>query len=249
MTLFSTTAQLQRIRDIISSYHRLPFSGDAIPGAILEGTLAQVREGHVLGKYDFVDVVRYADRVGWQVKSTAAATPVTWKRAKISDRNKLITASERDPTARNTLGRAIIDFCNEAIAKDFAKYEIDAIGYSRLIVHRDGTATYFERELVTRARPILFDPDEFEWHWTAQRLGLKKEQLSAFHGIHRPTNTKWWAWHGRGENQLHFSGEGAWWPRPQDPHAITFQLPEHRFSLDELTELLDPQGGKPPPVR
>ena len=244
MTLFSTTGQLRRIRDIISGYHRLPFSRSSIPGYVMEGALAQVRNADVLGKYDFVDVIHRADRVGWQVKSTAANTPVTWKRAKISNRNELINASTLSEKGRKELGKAIIDFCNAAISKDFEKHPIDAIGYSRLIAHRDGMATYFERELVTRANPTLFDPDEFQWNWSEQRVGLKKEQLSAFHGMHLPTMKKWWAWHGRGENQLHFPGESTWWPEPQAQHTIRFRLPENRFALDELLNLLDPQAKK-----
>lgn len=246
MSLLSNRSQLEHIRDIISSYHRLPFSGDNVPGAIMEGALAQVRGARVLGRYDFVDVVKKESRIGWQVKSTAAATPVTWKRAKLENRKDLIEASEASAEGLKALGKAIIDFCNAAIARDFAKHPIDAIGYARLITHGDGSATYFERELVTRRQPVLFDPDDFEWRWTEQRTGLKKEQLSALHGTHRPTGKKWWAWHGKGENQLHFSGEGTWWPGSQDPNAIRFRLPEDRFSLEELLVLLDPKAGKPP---
>jgi len=65
----------------------------------MEGTLAQVREARVLPTYDFIDVMKDGERVGWQVKSTAASTPVTWKRAKIAERNKLITDSETDKAA------------------------------------------------------------------------------------------------------------------------------------------------------
>ncbi|MBS5905277.1 MAG: hypothetical protein KIC89_21700 [Acetobacteraceae bacterium] len=247
MTTYSTPTHLARIRDILCSYFRLPFSGDRIPGDVMEGTLAQVRDATRLGRYDFIDVVKEAERVGWQVKSTAEGTPVTWKRAKIEGRTDLIAASETGAEGRRALGKAIIDFCNAAVARDFERYAIDQILYARLIVHPDATATYFERELATRREPRIFDPSDFEWHWTTQRTGLKKEQLSAFHGIQKASGKKWWAWHGRGENQLHFSGESEWWPSPVDPHSIRFDLPTERFSLDELLELLDPKAGKPDP--
>lgn len=218
----------------------MPFSGERIPGDVLEGALAHIRGGRRLGKYDFVDVVHDNARVGWQVKSTAEATPVTWKRAKISGRDGLIRKSENSDDGARELGKAIIDFCNAAIIRAFDEYNIDVIGYARLIVHPDATATYFERKLVTRESPTLFKHDDFRWNWTRQREGGKKEQLSAFHGYHAATNTKWWAWHGRGENQLHFSGERTWWPPCSDTNAIRFRLPDTRYTLDELIGLLDP---------
>lgn len=242
MTKYSTPDQLNRISDIICSYYRLPFSGNRIHGDVLEGILAQVRNAIPLGRYDFIDVVKESDRVGWQVKSTAESTPVTWKRAKIEGRNDLIALSEKSSDGRHKLGKAIIDFCNTAVYRDFTRYSIDAIIYARLILHPNGTATYFEREIATRKHPQLFNPDDFEWTWTDQRTGLKKEQLSAFHGIHKSSGKKWWAWHGRGENQLHFSGERTWWPPENDRYHITFALPTEKFSLDELLELLDPKA-------
>ena len=42
----------------------------------------QLRQGEVLGTYDFVDVIKRGSKCGWQVKSTKESTPVTWKRAK-----------------------------------------------------------------------------------------------------------------------------------------------------------------------
>jgi hypothetical protein len=211
----------------------------------MEGTLAQVRDATRLGRYDFIDVVKETERVGWQVKSTAQSTPVTWKRAKVEGRNDLIRASESGPDGRQALGNTIIDFCNAAVARDFERYEIDHILYSRLIIHANGTATYFEKEIATRQKPQVFKAADFEWHWTEQRTGLKKEQLSAFHGIHKRSGKKWWAWHGRGENQLHFSGESEWWPESSDPHSINFELPTERFALDELLEFLDPKAKRP----
>ena len=96
MTVFSTPEQLSRIRAIVSSYSRLPFSGRRVPGEVLEGAFAHVRGARRLGRYDFVDVVDEIARAGWQVKSTGEKTPVTWKRAKIAGRDDLIRRSEVD---------------------------------------------------------------------------------------------------------------------------------------------------------
>jgi len=93
--IFSSQKQLEEIKRILSKYLRLPFSGDSIPGAVMESVLAQVRSGRRLGTYDFVDVVSSAEECGWQVKSTKAGTPVTWKRAKLPNSNELIEKSER----------------------------------------------------------------------------------------------------------------------------------------------------------
>ena len=81
--IFSSPAQLAEIGRVLSTYMRLPLSTDTIPGSIMEALLAYVRKGVVLGKYDFVDVIKPETKCGWQVKSTKASTPVTWKRAKI----------------------------------------------------------------------------------------------------------------------------------------------------------------------
>ena len=66
--IFSTFEQLSRLADVLSKYIRLPFSTDTIPGAILEGALAYVRQAEVLRTYDFVDVINRESRIGWQVK-------------------------------------------------------------------------------------------------------------------------------------------------------------------------------------
>ena len=237
MTSFSDINQLARVRDILCNYRKLPFSGDRVPGDVLEWILAEVRGGRRLGRYDFIDVVKEEHRVGWQVKSTAEDTPVTWKRAKIPNRNQMISASEKTDQGCRELGKAIIDFCNAAIARDVEKYKIDQIMYARLVLHPDRYVTYFERQLVTRASQQLFNPDDFEWSWAVDRNVRKKEQLSAFHGIHRHTGEKWWAWHGRGENQLHFSGERFWWPPDGNVNSIKFQLPDQRLTLNEFLAL------------
>ena len=114
------------------------------------------------------------------------------------------------------------------------------IGYSRLILHPDRRVTYYERLLCTRSHPKIFDPNDFEWRWSKPKKTVKKEQLSALHGIHRKTGRKWWAWHGLGENQLHFSGENTWWPSDENSHVVTFNFPteDERMSLDKFVKLL-----------
>jgi hypothetical protein len=92
--IFSSTAQLMEIGRVLSSYMRLPLSSDTIPGGIMEALFAHVREGVMLGKYDFVDVIKPGSKCGWQVKSTKASTPVTWKRAKIPMRENQLHFSE-----------------------------------------------------------------------------------------------------------------------------------------------------------
>jgi hypothetical protein len=241
MSVYSEAVQLGKIRDILSSYVRLPFSGDSIPGAIMEGLLAHVRGGQRLNTYDFVDVVDRQNKVGWQVKSTKAATPVTWKRAKIPNAEELVKDSRNSADGLQALGDAIIHFCNRHAQESLALYRINEIGYSRLILFDDKRVVYFERLLCTRERPQLFDPIDFSWRWSEPKKTKKKEQLSALHGIHRRSGEKWWAWHGLGENQLHFSGEGTWWPKKEDTHSVTFTLPSDsdKLSVEAFLALLD----------
>jgi hypothetical protein len=202
--IFSSTAQLKEIGRVLSTYMRLPLSSDTIPGAVMEALLGHIREGEVLGKYDFVDVIKQTTKCGWQVKSTKEGTPVTWKRAKIPNREKLVAASRKSKSGLQALGNAIIDFCNAHVLASLNTYELEQIGYCRLIIHDDGQVTYFERLLATRQNPQLFKPSDFVWKWSKPKKMKKKEQLSALHGIHKATKKKWFAWHGLGENQLHF---------------------------------------------
>ncbi len=229
---------------------RLPFSGVSIPGAVIEGVLGHVRDGDILRTYDFVDVVNRGAAVGWQVKSTLAQTPVTWKRAKIPDRPELIIASERSSSGLQALGDAIINFCNEHAEESIRRYNLSKIGYARLLICDDEQAVYFERLLCTRDDPRVFRPEEFSWRWSTPKETNKKEQLSALHGTHKTTGKKWFAWHGRGENQLHFSGEGNWWPKPGDRHAIAFRLPSGagRLSLEAFIDLLAASDNPLPPT-
>jgi hypothetical protein len=111
------------------------------------------------------------------------------------------------------------------------RYGLDAIGYARAIVF-DESIVYFERELVTKDCPELFKAGDFEWRWAKPKTTAKKEQLPALHGYSRSTGKKSWAWHGLGENQLHFSGEAAWWPQEGDPHRVSIQVPS---PVDQIT--------------
>lgn len=206
----------------------------------MESILAHVRGGTVLNTYDFVDVIRRDMGIGWQVKSTKAETPVTWKRAKIPNASALIEASKESDLGLQALGDAIVRFCNEHASASMSTYQLSKIGYSRLILHRTGSVSYFERVLCSIDAPDVFDPTDFAWQWSTPKVTVRKEQLPALHGIHIATGDKWWAWHGLGENQLHFYGESTWWPPGSSLHTFTFRLPapESRLSFSELTQIL-----------
>lgn len=240
MTIYSTSEQLSRIQNILSLYIRLPFSGKTIPGAIMEAVLANVLGGEVLNTYDFVDVIKPESHCGWQIKSTKAKTPVTWKRAKIPNAVKLIKESRDSVDGCQALGDEIINFCNAHVQESIELYNLNEVGYCRLIIFDNGDVCYFERLLCTKDNPLLFNPEDFTWRWSVQKNVIKKEQLSALHGIHKPTGKKWWAWHGLGENQLHFSGEKVWWPKDDDPHQTAFCLPnvQEKMSLEDFMQLL-----------
>lgn len=202
----------KEVLETIASYLRLPFASDSIPGAFAEEVIAHVYGADVLRTYDFADVVSRKMRVGWQVKSTKASTPVTWKRAKIPNADRLIKASfSGGKAAVQALGDAVIDFCNHHAEESLRIYDLDEIRYSRIICD-DDTVTYFERQLISKKNPQLFDPSEFSWKWSEPKNARAKEQLRALHGT-GPDGTKWFAAHLLGENQLHFSGESKWWPR------------------------------------
>lgn len=220
---------------------RLPFSGDSIPGEVMEFVFAHVREASVLNSYDFIDVYSESSKCGWQIKSTKQNTPVTWKRAKIPNKSDLIEGSRENSEGRQILGNAIIDFCNIHAQESMELFDLDEIGYSRLILHEDAKVTYFERTLCTKKTPLVFNREDFVWNWSEPKKTKKKEQLQAFHGTHIPTGNKWWAWHGLGENQLHFSGEDSWWPNEECPHAIRILFPpdSEKLSLENLVAALE----------
>lgn len=237
--VYSDTNQLQRIADILSGYLRLPFTEATVPGALMEAVLANVRQAEVLRTYDFVDVVDKIGRVGWQVKSTRATTPLTWKRAKIRDRNTLIEASKQSEAGLQALGDEIINFCNAHALESLEKYELNEIGFARLIVHGNGKLSYYERLLCTKESPIVFDSKDYKWKWATPKNTKGKEQLPALHGTNVKTGKKVFAWHGLGENQLHFSGEKEWWPTDKS-HIIDFNAPaeEARLSYQSFADFL-----------
>ncbi len=239
--LFSSKVELRQLANLLTAFCRLPIAGESVPGALLEAAFGHIRGAKVLPTYDYVDLVDVSRRIGWSIKSTKAATPMTWKRAKITNKAGLIGASRISAKATQTLGDTLIKFCNDHAIASMEKYDLTAIGYGRLIVHANGTATYFERLLCTREQPNTFNPKDFEWNWSTAKAGRSKEQLSALHGRHRPSGKRWWAWHGLSENQLHFTGEGEWWPGAKDQHAITFELhrPSTKMGFDDLVRILD----------
>jgi hypothetical protein len=240
-SLFSSPEQLKLLVDILSKYIRLPFSSINIPGAVLEAAMAHIRQGTVLRTYDFVDVLKQDERVGWQMKSTMASTPVTWKRAKLPDSPTLIEKSKKSDKGAQDLGNAILSFCNAHAAASLQNYDLNEIGFSRLIIHASGQVTYYERLLCSKKNPVIFNPEEFKWRWSEPKKTKTKQQLPAFHGTHIPSGEKWFAWHGLGENQLHFPGEKTWWPQSmKTPHVMTFPLPSgtERIDLEKFIELL-----------
>lgn len=241
MPLYSTSAQLQEVSDLVRNFLRLPFGFRSVPGNLLEA-LVEVTRGsgtERLRTYDFVDVINRSERIGWQVKSLDADTPVTWIRGKLPGKQSLILASFESEEARQALGDAILDYCNAHTAASLEKYRLERIGYIRLINYGNHFR-YFERALIDADAPILFDPAEYDWHWSEPKVTKKKEQLPALHGTHTRTGVKHFAWHGQGENQLHFSGERTWWPAASYPYSTEFPAPAEgeMVSLETLAEWL-----------
>jgi len=180
--IFSSRNEIEEIAGILKNYVRLPFTSINIPGAVMEGILGHVRGATVLRTYDFIDVVDRENKMGWQIKSTLAGTPVTWKRAKIPNSPALIDASEEGRSGRQALGDAIIQFCNEHTRKSMAKYGLSQIGHARLILRGNGDATYFERLLCSEESPNLFNSEDFTWKWSHAKKTKKKEQLERIAG-------------------------------------------------------------------
>jgi hypothetical protein len=251
MSVFSTKEELESIACYLTAYMKIPFfQDDTIPGKVMEKIISIVHNAEQLATYDYVDVVK-PGAIGWQVKSTKSLTPLTWKRAKIPNSNALIAESEQSATGCQKLGDAIIDFCNAHAIESIETYNLNEIGYSRLIMFEDNTAIYFEKLLCTRDKQLIFNKEDYTWKWSIQKATTKKEQLTALHGINTKTNKKVFAWHGRGENQLHFSGEAEWWPEIDTPtkfgelkfskdfHAIKFKLSSVKVDWEELTKFLN----------
>ncbi|MCL2644580.1 MAG: hypothetical protein FWD51_03880 [Betaproteobacteria bacterium] len=250
MTIYSSKEQLIKIAKYLSAYMRIPyFQEDSIPGKIMEKIISLVHSAEQLTTYDYVDVCREGD-VGWQVKSTKVDTPLTWKRAKIPNSDEMIKESENSSVARQKLGDAIIDFCNNHAKKSLELYNLKEIGYCRLIIDGD-VLIYFERLVSSRSSPNIFEKNDYQWVWSEPKKISKKEQLSALHGIDIKTQKKIFAWHGKGENQFHFSGEKYWWPhikKPEkiseinfsaDDHAMAFKLPFKKVSWGTLVGFLN----------
>lgn len=240
-SIFSTENDLEKIAELLSNYVRLPVSTNTIPGNFMESVLAHVRRAKVLQTYDYIDVYKPESHIGWSVKSTKASTPLTWKRAKIPNKIEIMNRSKHSVDACQELGTTIINFCNEHAHASMCNYKLEKIGYARLLLHKDGEVEYFERLLCSRDHPDIFNPNDFEWHWSQAKATSAKEQLPALHGIYKPTGAKWWAWHGHGENQLHFSGEKNWWPDINSPHSIRFHFPheQDKLSFEQLVDLLE----------
>lgn len=251
MTIYSTKEQLTKIAHYLTAYMRIPyFQDDTIPGKVMEKIISIVHDGDQLTTYDYVDVC-IEGSVGWQIKSTKHDTPLTWKRAKIANAIELINESETGEEGLKKLGDAIIDFCNKHADQSINLYSLNEIGYSRLIMFDDNTAIYFERLLCTKKNTSIFNKEDYVWRWSKPKATIKKEQLTALHGINKKTANKSFAWHGRGENQLHFSGEKEWWPEINKPtkvgeinfsldgHAIAFMLPTKKVSWDDMTLFLN----------
>lgn len=218
----------------------MPFSDETVPGRIMESILANVRDGNVLNTYDFVDVI--SGSIGWQVKSTKSSTPVTWKRAKVPDSDKLIQESRKSEAGAQRLGDVILDLCNQHVYDSIEKYSLTTIGYARFIVDVKTTEmTYFERQIASGEDRRVFVPDDYEWIWSEPKRSSKKEQLPALQGIERSTGCKVFAWHGRGENQLHFTGERDWWPKSSE-HSCKWTSPQghgdRQLSWQDLNKLL-----------
>ena len=167
----------------------------------MENTLAFVRGAEVLNTYDFVDVIDRQSHLGWQVKSTKNTTPVTWKRAKIANSVELINESFNSENALQELGNAIIGFCNSHAQESMDKYNLDSIGYARLIVFPE-RVVYFEKALCSREQPNIFQENQYKWQWSSPKKTNKKEQLKALHGIDVQTGKKFG--HGMGWEKISY---------------------------------------------
>ncbi len=237
--LFSTKKELKEIANILSGYLKLNIGDNIIPGSIMENTISSVRKAEVLKTYDFVDVICEERKIGWQVKSSKEKTALTWKRVKLPDSAKAIQDSKSSKKELQRLGDMIIDYCNKNAFDCFEKYSIDELGFSRLIMNKDGSLTYYERILCSKDSPMIFKKEDFIWKWSHQRKQNKKESLPGLNGINIHTGEKWFAWYGLGENQLHFYGEKTWRPELEsNENTIKFKAPKDKMSSKELMKLL-----------
>lgn len=236
--VLSTDDEINKIGTVLLTYLRLPFSINSIPGSIVEHVLGYVREAEVLNTYDFVDVIDRSSKIGWQVKSRKVTTPVTWKRAKISNRENLIIESEKSNDGLDELGAAVLGVCNKHVNDSLSLYGLSRIGYVDLILYKN-KLQYIECEIPQGKLKELFCPSDFRWEWSKEKAKGKKEQLTALQGFDIKTDKKWWAWHGRGENQLHFVGEKHWLSSMKT-QTRELALPEasDKIPIEDLLEVL-----------
>lgn len=240
-----STPDIRYVAEKTALYLHLPFASDSIPGSYAESIIADHYGGEKLAKYDFADVISREMRIGWQVKSTKASTPVTWKRAKIEGSDELIRRSDKgDESATKQLGNHVIEACNDHARESLEKYQLSEIRYARIIL--DGSRLiYFEKKLIDIIERTLFDPAAFNWSWSLPKETKKKEQLPALHGFRG--KDRWFAWHGRGENQLHFTGEKLWWPeKDSELEYSAIDIRDHKVSWEELFSWLREQLPKSP---
>lgn len=173
MTTLSSSGQLDELQSLIKTYWLLPeiFRSPHISGSFMERALAHARGGEALATYDFIDVLCDDKTIGFQVKATKDTTVVTWMRAKIPNKQSLVTASQvSDSQLRadslQKLGDTIIDFVNKKIEKSFRKYKkVHSIHYARVRHISTGRVEYVEAPLCNRSSMILFDKDDFSWEW------------------------------------------------------------------------------------
>ncbi|MDR2685210.1 MAG: hypothetical protein LBB23_00355 [Rickettsiales bacterium] len=62
--------------------------------------------------------------------------------------------------------------------------------------------------------------------------------MQALHGTDTKTGKKVWAWHGLGEDQLHFCGEKDWWiTQGSDCPFANLKMPDSDEKIDTETFL------------
>ena len=72
--IFSTKKELDEIQKILGKYFKLPFVTKTISGDIFECIISEIKDAKVLNTYDFVDVLKIENKVGWQAKSSLSTT-------------------------------------------------------------------------------------------------------------------------------------------------------------------------------
>ena len=276
----SSTQQMEELQKFVNAYWLLPemFRSPYISGAFVERALAEVRGGKALPTYDFIDVLCDDGKTGFQVKATKGTTTITWMRAKIHHKQALIAASQRASEPEHSeglqaLGDAIIDFANEKISKSFRAYKkVENIHYARLKLLSGGRVEYTEAPLCTREKPVLFKKEDFTWAWRQERASETQslemedplettdienapqdidEVISSLQGTHIPTKERWWAWHGKSDNQLHFPGESKWLELifaehglKKEDHQRIYTLPTTSLTSHTLIERLESKNAE-----